>query len=106
MAWTVVYHHAAAEELADQPEDIRAKLDFIVQLVATFGLERIPGTYARHLQERLWEFRLKGKDGIVRALYVTAHGQRILVVRICLFRFFLLDRACTNTFVSFLVFVF
>jgi len=78
----VFYHHAAAEELADQPEDIRAKLDYIVQLVTRFGLERIPAKYARHLQQRLWEFRLKGKDGIARALYVTAHGQRIVVVRI------------------------
>jgi phage-related protein len=82
MPWTVIYHQAAAEELADQPEDIRAKLDYIVQLIVKFGLERIPGKYARHLQGRLWEFRLKGKDGIARALYVTAHGQRILVVRI------------------------
>ena len=31
---------------------------------------------------RLWEMRMKGKDGISRALYVTAAGQRIVVVRV------------------------
>jgi len=31
---------------------------------------------------RLWEMRMKGKDGISRAIYVTATGQRVVVVRI------------------------
>ena len=82
MPWTVSYHEAAAEELADQPNDIRAKLDYVVELIETFGLERVPGKYARHLQGQLWEFRLKGRDGIARALYVTAQGRRIIVVRV------------------------
>jgi phage-related protein len=38
--------------------------------------------YALHLQDEIWEFRLKGKDGIARALYVTAQGKRIVVVRV------------------------
>ena len=82
MPWTVVYHDAAASELAEQPEDIRAKLDYVVGLVRTFGLERLPAKYTQHLRDQIWEFRLKGKDGIARALYVTAHGQRIVVVRV------------------------
>lgn len=82
MPWTVSYHEVAAEELADQPNDIRAKLDYVVELIEAFGLERVPGKYARHLQGQLWEFRLKGRDGIARALYVTAHGRRIIVVRV------------------------
>jgi len=82
MSWTVVYHRAAAGELAIQPTEIRARLDNIVGLIASFGLERLPGKYARHLQGPIWEFRLQGKDGIARALYVVRHGQRIFVVRI------------------------
>lgn len=53
-----------------------------MSLVTTFGLERLPAKYAQHLQDELWEFRLLGKDGIARALYVTRQGQRILIVRV------------------------
>jgi len=30
---------------------------------------------------RVWEMRLTGRDGISRALYVTAVGKRVVVVR-------------------------
>ena|SRR5437762_3021625 len=79
MPWTIAYHQAAAEELAQQPADIRAKLDYVAELVALFGLQHLPGKYARHLRGSLWEFRLKGKDGIARALYVTGRGQRVIM---------------------------
>jgi len=90
MAWEIAAHAAAEKELDEQPADIRAKLDRLVSLIKTFGLERIPAKYAQHLQDELWEFRLIGKDGIARALkdgiaralYVTRHGQRIVIVRV------------------------
>lgn len=34
----------------------------------------------KHLEGPLWEMRLKGKDGIARAAYVTAVGRRVVVV--------------------------
>ena len=82
MKWEIVLHPAAEKELHEQPLEIHAKFDQIVSLVETFGLVRIPAKYARHLQDELWEFRLIGKDSIARALYVTRHGRRILVVRV------------------------
>ena len=30
----------------------------------------------------LWEMRMRGRDGISRALYVTARGKRVVVVRV------------------------
>ncbi|WP_337993407.1 MULTISPECIES: type II toxin-antitoxin system RelE/ParE family toxin [unclassified Bradyrhizobium] len=30
---------------------------------------------------KLWELRLTGRDGIARALYVTAIGRRVVVLR-------------------------
>jgi len=36
----------------------------------------------KHLQGKLWEMRLRGQDGIARALYVTAKGRRVVVVRV------------------------
>jgi phage-related protein len=35
-----------------------------------------------HLEEKLWELRLKGKSGISRAIYVTASGRRVVIVRV------------------------
>ena len=36
----------------------------------------------KHLLGTIWEMRLKGKDGISRALYVKAVGKRVVVVRV------------------------
>jgi phage-related protein len=32
--------------------------------------------------DKLWELRLTGKDGIARAIYITATGRRVVIVRI------------------------
>jgi phage-related protein len=37
--------------------------------------------HVKHLEGKLWELRLTGRDGIARALYVTAIGRRVIVVR-------------------------
>ena len=34
------------------------------------------------LEGPLWEMRLKGREGIARAVYVTATGRRVVVVRV------------------------
>ena len=34
------------------------------------------------LEGQLWEMRMKGKDGISRAIYVTARPQRVVVVKV------------------------
>lgn len=38
--------------------------------------------YIKHVEDVLWEIRMKGKDGISRALYVTVKPERVIVVRI------------------------
>jgi phage-related protein len=40
--------------------------------------------HVKHLEGSLWEMRMKGKDGISRAIYVTARGHRVIVVRVFL----------------------
>jgi phage-related protein len=37
--------------------------------------------HVKHLEGKLWEMRLTGRDGIARALYITARGMRVIVVR-------------------------
>ncbi len=82
MPWTVAYHENAQAEADAQPLDIRARLLRIIEVVERHGLEKLPPKLARHLGGELWELRLKGKDGIARALYVTRNGQRVVIVRV------------------------
>lgn len=69
-------------ELEAQPADIRARFLRIVQLIESAGLPNVREPYVKHLEGSLWEMRMKGKDGIARAVYVTASKQRIIVVRV------------------------
>lgn len=52
----------------------------ITRLIEAKGLLSLREPYVKHLEGPLWEMRLKGRDGIARAAYVTATGRRVIVV--------------------------
>ena len=82
MAWRVeTLNDTVDRELDALPADMRARFARICQLIAAVGLERMGAPHVRHLTGLLWEIRLSGRDGIARALYVTATGRRVVVVR-------------------------
>ncbi len=58
-----------------------ARFRRIVELVQSQGIERMREPHVKFLGDRLWEMRMTGKDGIARAIYVTASGRRVVVVR-------------------------
>jgi len=64
------------------PLDIRARFQRIVELIQAHGLGRVREPYVKHLEGPLWEMRMRGRSGIVRAVYVTAVGKRVVVVHI------------------------
>jgi phage-related protein len=81
--WSVEFlNETVLAEMQGQPNDIKAKFAHIVQLVEAVGLERVHEPYIKHLEGKVWEMRMKGKDTIARALYVTAVEKRIVVVRV------------------------
>lgn len=83
MGWTVeTLNNTVDEELEALPADMRARFVRVSNLIETLGLERVGLPHVRHLRDRLWEIRMKGKDGISRALYVTAARKRVVVVRV------------------------
>lgn len=83
MTWSFVFVNAEAKrELDALPVDSRASFERIVKLVQTFGLERVHEPYIKHVEARLWEMRLRGRDGIARALYITASGRRVVILRV------------------------
>jgi phage-related protein len=69
-------------ELEALPADMRARFVRIADLIATIGLEKVGKPHVDHIEGPLWEIRMKGADGIARALYVTAKGKRVVVVRV------------------------
>jgi phage-related protein len=65
MAWTVEYLSGEVEtELRALPKDMQAKFLRIVQLIERSGLDRVHEPYVKHIQGRLWEMRMTGRDGI------------------------------------------
>ena len=83
MSWKVTFLDERVEaEMEQQPADIRARFDRLRRIIVEHGVAHLPPKYARHIQQHLWELRMKGKDGIARAFYVTASGQRVVILRV------------------------
>ena len=83
MGWIVETLDAGVDrEVETLPADMRAQLARISRMVEEFGLERMREPHVKHLQGSIWEMRLRGRDGISRALYVTAKGHRVVIVRV------------------------
>ena len=81
--WTVVTLNETVDaEIESLPEDMRARLSRIAQLIEEKGLEHVREPHVRHIEGRIWEMRLKGRDGISRALYVPAPERRAVIVRV------------------------
>ena len=82
MPWIVETLNAAVDaEVNALPSDMRAQLARISFMIQEFGLERMHEPHVKHLQGPLWEMRMRGRDGISRAIYVTAKGRRVVIVR-------------------------
>lgn len=83
MAWTVeTLNSTVDEELEALPADMRARFVWISRLIESHGLQNVREPYVKHIDGDLWEIRMKGRDGISRALYVTAKPERVVVVRV------------------------
>jgi phage-related protein len=83
MHWTVqTLNETVDAEVEALPEDMRARLARIALLIEEKGLDRVGEPHVKHVEGRLWEMRLKGRKGISRALYVTAPGRRVVIVRV------------------------
>ena len=83
MEWRVeALNDIVRGELDALPKDMKARLIRIQLLIQQVGLEALKEPYVKHLEGKLWEMRLKGRDGIARAVYVTTLGRRAVIVRV------------------------
>jgi phage-related protein len=82
VSWQVeILNETVSAEIESLPPDIQARFLRIADRIRLVGLESLGEPHVRHLEGKLWEMRLRGRDGIARALYVTAMGRRVVVVR-------------------------
>ena len=83
MEWSVKFlDDDVKAELDEQPGDVRANFLKIVALIVELGLQGLPAKYLAHVEGKIWEMRMRGKDGIARALHVTATGKRVVILRV------------------------
>ncbi|HEY1631705.1 MAG TPA: type II toxin-antitoxin system RelE/ParE family toxin [Rhizomicrobium sp.] len=79
MSWTVGFVNGA--ELDALPADMRSRFARIALLIQDRGLTAPYKPHAKQLAGKLWELRLKGRDGIARSIYVAASGRRVIILR-------------------------
>jgi len=78
--WSVVVDERVEKWLNDIPNDIKARIINIVELLVEHGPQNVREPYVKHIKGKLFEIRAKGKDGIARVFYFTMTGQRIVLL--------------------------
>lgn len=83
MRWTVlVINETVAAEIEELPADMRARLARLSKVIQELGFEALPRDSVKHLAQKLWELRVTGRGGTSRAIYLTASGQRVVILRV------------------------
>jgi phage-related protein len=80
-SWTVLLVDAAEQEIRDLPYDLQSRFLHIAAMLKEFGPQGLGMPHVRFLEQKLWEMRMSGRDGIARAIYFVADGRRMVVVR-------------------------
>lgn len=81
MTWTVEYLNSNVEkELFSLPKDMQARFIHISGLLEEFGPQQVGMPHVRSLGRKLWEIRMSGQSSIGRAIYITLHDQRIVIL--------------------------
>lgn len=83
MWWVVETLNSTVDaEIEALPADMRARLARFSGIIEEVGFEALPRDSVKHLGDRLWELRMSGRDGISRAIYVTAQGKHVVILRV------------------------
>ena len=80
--WTVETVSTVDAEIEALPAGLRARLVRLLETVEKVGLEALHAPHVKHVEGKLWELRVKAREGIARGLYVTATGRRVVVLHV------------------------
>jgi phage-related protein len=72
----------AEPELLALPADMRARFLHVAELLEAFGPQEVGMPHVRPVEGKLWEMRMRGRDGIARAVYAAVHGRTLLVLHV------------------------
>jgi len=79
--WTVeTLNKVVDAEIEALPQDMRGRFVRVVHLIEEFGPFNVGMPHIKSLDNKLWEIRVSGRDGIARGIYVVATGKRVMVV--------------------------
>lgn len=85
MGWSVeTLNEVVDKEIEALSAEMRARLVRVFKLIEGHGFQHLPHDTVKHLEGKLWEIRIKASSGISRAIYVTAAGKRVVIVRVFL----------------------
>jgi len=69
VSWRVeILNATVAAEIAALPADMQARFLRLAERITSAGLHSLGEPHVKHLEGKLWELRLTGRDGIARAL--------------------------------------
>ena len=80
--WEVQYDERVEKWLEGLPEDIKAKILRIIDILVKYGPFNVREPYVKHVsgQSKLFEIRAKGKEEIARVFYFTISDKRIVIL--------------------------
>jgi phage-related protein len=82
MKWVVeTYGPVVDAEILALPADMQGKLIGLLPRIAELGPSALPRDAVKHLEDKLWELRITGRDGIARAIYITVTGRKVVILR-------------------------
>lgn len=73
---------AVAAEIEALPADMQASYLRLTELLEEFGPFDLGMPYVRPLEDKLWEMRMRGRDGIARGIYVMHRGRKLVVLHV------------------------
>lgn len=80
MAWSIQYYSETVEsEVLALPPGLLARYLRLTDLMLEFG-PNLGMPHTRSMGDRLFELRVKGKEGIARVFYCTLIGERIVML--------------------------
>jgi phage-related protein len=83
MPWRVeILDARVVRELDELAADVRQRFLRIAELIERHGIDAMHEPYVRHLEGKLWEMRMQGRDGVARAIYTTVPAERAVVLHV------------------------
>jgi len=80
MKWTISYYNESVENaVLALPNGLRERYFRLTDLMIDNGAN-LGGNRTKHIEDSLFELRVRGKEGIARVMYCTVVNQKIVML--------------------------